>query len=189
MRKSWLIGIGGLVGLGFLMVSATASAALISCVGATHTVTVDGASACAGPIAGNIPPYDINDPADSPDMGLGFSDWTSIEKDNIGEGGEDNGLLQIMIDTASSGQWKYTGTEGYGQLLLVVKFGTQFATFLVDGAIDTWYDWSIEPPQAGGLSHMELFGRGSPTQVPEPATLALLGMGLLGFGVSRKRRA
>jgi hypothetical protein len=43
-------------------------------------------------------------------------------------------------------------------------------------------------PAQGAISHVSLFG-GSSTSVPEPATLSLLGMGLLGFAAVQRRRA
>src|SRR5512139_1117886 len=122
MRTS-ILTIGAVLGFGLMGLAGTASAA--TCVASlqdpgnpnnpTFTVTTfsaDGTSACAGPINGNVPPYNLLDPNDSPDMGLGFTDWLSLDKDNVGDGGEDDGLLQFTGGGGASGTWKYTGTDG-----------------------------------------------------------------------------
>jgi hypothetical protein len=182
--RSPLISILGAAAL--LVVSGSAFGAV--CTNLGITVDVDGTSQCAGPIVGNIPPYDLNNPSDNPDMGLGFTDWVSLEKDDL-PNGLDSGLLRIELGADNIGRWMYTGTQGADQLLLVLKFGNEFATFLVSGAVNTWYDWSITPAQGNGLSHMELFGRGAKVEVPEPTTLGLLGLGLAGLGLARRRKA
>jgi hypothetical protein len=43
--------------------------------------------------------------------------------------------------------------------------------------------------QGGGLSHIQLYGTPSGGTVPEPSTLALLGIGMLAAGVARRRKA
>lgn len=53
-------------------------------------------------------------------------------------------------------------------------------TFTVD--LDTYF------PNNPGFSHVTFFDTGSTPQVPEPATLAVFGMGLLGLGLAARRR-
>lgn len=42
-------------------------------------------------------------------------------------------------------------------------------------------------PARGAISHISIWGKSTPTDVPEPATLALLGLGLLGVAAMRRR--
>lgn len=42
-------------------------------------------------------------------------------------------------------------------------------------------------PRQGAISHVSIWGVSKPTDVPEPATLALLGLGLLGAAMLRRR--
>jgi len=43
-------------------------------------------------------------------------------------------------------------------------------------------------PGKGAISHISIWGRSTPTSVPEPSTMALLGLGLLAIGFTRRRR-
>lgn len=42
-------------------------------------------------------------------------------------------------------------------------------------------------PQRGAISHVAIWGSAGTTSVPEPATLGLLGLGLLGVGFAKRR--
>jgi hypothetical protein len=44
-------------------------------------------------------------------------------------------------------------------------------------------------PQRGAISHVSIWGTSTPTSVPEPATMGLLGLGLLALGLGRRRKA
>lgn len=91
-----------------------------------------------------------------------------------------------------SSQW-----NNYGQLFVGFKFGT-------GNTPDEWFIYQLNAnvssgswnfvkmfDKGGGLSHVSLYGKGKPGEeetVPEPASLALLGIGALAAGVARRRR-
>ncbi len=43
-------------------------------------------------------------------------------------------------------------------------------------------------PDQGAISHISIWGRDTPTNVPEPSTMALLGLGLLAIAFAQRRR-
>lgn len=133
---------------------------------------------------------------------------------NIGQGNQanDDWLNQLpanhgytTIDDQSFTQSGLTGTftidasqwNNFGQLFVGFKFGT-------GGNPDEWFIYQLNTnvssgswnfvklfQQGGGLSHVSLYGKGKPGEeeaVPEPASLALLGIGALAAGVARRRR-
>ena len=96
-----------------------------------------------------------------------------------------------------SGTWHFDATDiNWVVSYLAVKAGAQFALYDVDPDADsgTWNTddlWvGTTHPNHPALSHLALFGdRTVPTDVSEPASLALLGSGLLGFAMFRRRRS
>jgi len=90
----------------------------------------------------------------------------------------------------------YAGGNIVSNAFLFVKDGNQNPAWYLFNLTATGLNWNGTDtlnlsgfwPQQGAISHVSLFG-GSSTAVPEPATLSLLGMGLLGFAAVQRRRA
>ncbi len=147
--------------------------------GSVSDPSVTGATNCFGPIPGN-------DPGPSGD---GFvydgNTYDFNDKDEDGSDG-DGGTLEVTgVDwgDSASGSWSVTGITG-DAFLLILKSANEYFAFLVPSSV-TDGDFTT----AGrGISHISLYTTEGGTTVPEPGSLAILGAGLLGLGLARRRK-
>ncbi len=147
-------------------------------------------------------------PAESCETGLGNPNgnsffgggWTD-EGELTGNGSND--FLTAIVFVGSWGSspilaaWAIDPTFWltYGAAVISAHVGNgggdpdYFAWLVTPGAISGTFEYEILAGTGGGLSNIRLWGRDAPTTVPEPSTLILLGIGLLGIGLARRKTA
>ena len=79
--------------------------------------------------------------------------------------------------------------DQYSDIQVAFKYGNKnivpdWMSYSIDGVLNA--DWDVTGNQA--LSNVAIWGQKKPVQVPEPGTLGLLGMALVGLFTTIRRR-
>jgi len=197
MKSNQLLAVVAVFLLGFMT---NASAAPIVCSDTTRNyMTMDDslADACLTSGVGNLIGRDD-------DLFANGTDWSFVEKsDGAGNPTPLFGLSYtagVGNSTSITGTWSLGAAfwNDYSRAALGFKFGTGntpdewFVLELNEGM--TGGDWTffstlVRGNGRGGLSHLNVYGIESPTtEVTEPSTLALIGLGCIGLGLARRRK-
>lgn len=180
-----------------------AIAAPVSCVTASHDISskVEGAVDCQR-LAVVQGQNSANDSATlmNAEAFFGISTWTREGKyDDIGStSGTDSSTLFNFSGGSKAGTYSYIGPSNPAlDVMLVFKSGmqTNLVAYLLKSPFGVGMDYSspfiggmFDFKNTKGISHISVYTSPKSADVPEPASLALLGIGVAGVLVGRRRR-
>jgi hypothetical protein len=160
---------------------------------ASSSITTAGATEGASVSTSNCGPWpgNGNNDLNATAGGYGFNlfdsvtdpdGWVYLDKAD----GADSTLITGTGWGTTSGTFSFADA-GYDDYLIVLKFSNLFSTFLSDSWADDWgWNTDIDGDGKFDISHLTVYVR-NPSQVPEPAIVGLLSIGLLGMVVARRR--
>jgi hypothetical protein len=138
------------------------------------------------------PPIQVN--ADSL---FGFTDWIFAEKGFEAEQAIDVGLF--IFGNAKAGVWSLDEAiwSVYSDVMIVLKGGngdtlpSSYVGYLLEEGASwgTYLSPFLNGSKRKDISHISIYVRSGDTAVPEPTTLALIGLGLVGIAYLRRRRS
>ncbi|SER77068.1 PEP-CTERM protein-sorting domain-containing protein [Nitrosomonas sp. Nm51] len=177
------------------------------------TFNGNNANDCYGVVLGNEPKVRGNLTTGFNNLGLTWgTDWTFLAKDDdpgspgVGTGSFGGFDFTLTAGAGTNGGWSLTAIDTNGaappnfptnfDFVGMLKASNRYALWFFDDAqvvANNSGTFSINFQNNGGqfpsLSHMNLYIRGGePVVILEPTTLALFGLGLLGFSLARRQK-
>ena len=165
-------------------------------------VTFNGENAdAAALLSGNDSTSSINALGGSFDVGA----WTLLDKTDD-SATQIEGVTFTISANAAAGEftlsWDSTGTPGLPLIMdfvFVDKAATNYGAYLFEDELFTSnpltgtgtfnISWTNNGGNTPNLSHISIYGHAvQSTDVPEPATLSLIGLGLLALGITRRKK-
>jgi hypothetical protein len=189
--------------------SFSVNAAAITCGGAQRTATLDPSTACSTG-TGNATAAIVN--ATMPFSGLdplATNEWSEVGQETSA-GASVPAMFDVSLTSGTWGSTPVTGTwtiassfwTTYGNAAISMHVGNgggdpdHWIWAIEQGATSGTFSYAKLTGTGGGLSNLKLYGAGDPvvvdppvTPVSEPSILGLMGLGMIGLGLSRRRLA